>query len=280
VAPDQPVRATLPDADALDEVRREVAALRPYRVKIAIYEGPMDLLLFLVQRHEVAIYDIPIAKLIEEYFEYIVLMEVLDIEIASEFLVMAATLMVIKAKTLLPAEADTALDELGEEPPSEVELRAELERRLAEYQRFRDGAEYLRTRIERQALVHGRATTGEVEELAPGSIPFESVSVFDLVSIFKQMLLRAVPDEPPVIERRKFTVGEKMEEVVRAVALCPGGLSFFQTVSERPTRLEVIVTFLAILELIRRRRVIVQQQTPLGEIRIYAGPEWLSYGTD
>jgi segregation and condensation protein A len=279
MAADEPVRAALPDADALDEIRREVAALRPYRVRIPIYEGPIDLLLFLVERHEVAIYDIPIAKLIEEYFEYIVLMEVLNIEIASEFLVMAATLMVIKAKTLLPAEADSALDELSEEPAGEAELRAELERRLAEYQRFRDSAEYLRTRIERQALVHGRVSAGEVEEFAPGSIPIESVSVFDLVSVFKQMLLRAVPDEPPIMERRKFTVGEKMEEVIRAVALCPGGLSFFQTVSERPTRLEVIVTFLAILELIRRRRIVVQQQAALGEIRIYAGPEWVTYGS-
>lgn len=272
-----PVAASLQDAAVLDEIRRELARLRPYQIRIPIYEGPMDLLLFLVQRRELDIYDIPMAEITEEYFEYLVLMEVLDIEVAGEFLVMAATLLVIKSRMLLPIDSVDELDELEEQEAQVVDPRAELQRKLIEYQRCRDDAEYLRAQIERQALLHGREVT-DADELSTASMPLESVSVFDLLSVFKQMLLRTVEEEPPVLERPRFTVADKMSAVVSAVRLCADGLSFFRTVSERPTRLEVIVTFLAILELIRRRRVIVQQRSPMAEIRIYAGPELASDG--
>jgi segregation and condensation protein A len=261
----------LPDALALETARQEAASLRPYRVRLSIYEGPMDLLLFLVGRREVDVYDVPIAEITEEYFEYLVLMEVLDIEVAGEFLVMAASLMVIKARTLLPIESDEA-SELEDQEDDGIDPRVELQRRLLEYQQFRESAEYLRTRIARQDMVHGREG-GEAEEFLPGSVPLESVSVFDLLSVFKQMLVRAVDDEPTVLEKRQYTVAGKMTDVVDAVRISPHGLSFFQTVSERPTRLEVVVTFLAILELIRRRRVSVEQRGIGAEIRIFAGPE-------
>lgn len=268
---------SLSDAAVLDEVRREVARLRPYQIEIPIYEGPMDLLLFLVQRRELDVYDIPIAEITEEYFEYLVLMEVLDIEVAGEFLVMAATLLVIKSRMLLPLDSMDDLEELEEREAQVLDPRAELQRKLAEYQEFRDSAEYLRVRVERQSLLHGREGA-DAEELSATSIPLESVSVFNLLSVFKQMLLRTVEEEPPVLERPPFTVADKMSAVVRAVRLFPDGLSFFRTVSERPTRLEVIVTFLAILELIRRSRVVVRQRSPMAEMLIYAGPELASNG--
>lgn len=261
----------LVEAETLDDLRREAASLRPYRVRLSIYEGPMDLLLFLVGRREVDVYDVPLADITEEYFEYLVLMEVLDIELAGEFLVMAASLMVIKARTLLPVESNEAIDEADDDSDG-LDPRVELQRRLAEYQRFRESAEYLRTRIAHQDMVHGREG-GEAEEALQGWVPLESVSVFDLLSVFKQMLLRAVEDAPAVLEKREYTVAGKMVEVVNTLRLSSHGLSFFQTVSERPTRLEVVVTFLAILELIRRRVVTVEQRSVGAEIRIYAGPE-------
>lgn len=269
--------ASLIDSAALDRIKRELQTLRPYRVKLPIYEGPMDLLLFLVRRHEVDVYDIPMAAITEEYFEYIVLMEVLDIEVAGDFLVMATTLMVIKAKTLLPTETPDDFDDEFEDARERDDPRADLQRKLIEYQKFRNSAEYLRQRIERQSMMHPRGGD-EAQTFSPDTIPIQSVSVFDLLSVFKQMLLRAVDDEPAVLERRSWTVGERMEEILEAVRLCPDGLSFFQTVSETPTKLEVIVTFLAVLELIRRRRVSVHQHSPMGEIRIYPGAGRVEHG--
>ena len=180
----------LVEAETLDELRREAASLRPYRVRLSIYEGPMDLLLFLVGRREVDVYDVPLAD-ITEVTGYSGLMEVLDIELAGEFLVMAASLMVIKARTLLPVESNEAID-VADDDSDGLDPRVELQRRLAEYQRFRESAEYLRTRIAHQDMVHGREG-GEAEEALQGWVPLESGSVFDPLSVFKQML-RAVED--------------------------------------------------------------------------------------
>lgn len=261
----------LPEGALLEQAQAEAARLRPYRVRLPSYEGPLDLLLFLVSRREVDVYDVPIAEITEEYFEYLVLMKVLDIEVAGEFLVMAASLMVIKARMLLPIECDEPMD-VDDEQEGSLDPRAELQQRLAEYQRFREGAEYLRARIAHQDMVHGREGV-EAEEVLQGWVPLASVSVFDLLSVFKQMLLRAEEEAPFVLERREYTVAGKMEEVLSAVRLSPHGLSFFQAVSARPTRIEVVVTFLAILELIRRRKVTVEQRGIGAEIRIFSGPE-------
>lgn len=264
--------AAVLDRGSLDELKREAAELRPWQVHIPLYEGPMDLLLFLVRRREVSIYDVPLAEITEEYFEYLVLMEILDIEVAGEFLVMAATLLSVKARMLLPASSlDEDDDLLDEDKPGRSDPRAELTRKLAEYQRFRQSVEALKRQIERHALVHPRSPD-EARETPPDAIPLETVSVFDLLSVFKQLLLRADDDQPAVMERRRWSVGERMTDLLEAVRLCPDGLGFLQTVSERPSRLEVVVTFLAVLELIRRRVVVVQQRSPLGEIRIFPAP--------
>jgi segregation and condensation protein A len=269
------------DRGVLDELKGEIARLRPYRVRIPLYEGPMDLLLFLVRRREVSIYDVPIAEITEEYFEYIVLMELLDIEVAGEFLVMAATLMSIKAKMLLPASSLDDLDDdfLDDDRKERVDPKSELQRKLAEYQRFRQNVEALRRQIEGHSLVHSRGCDEE-QAFTPDTIPLQSVSVFDLLSVFKQLLLRAVDDQPAVLEKRQWSVSERMSELLHAIRLCPDGLSFLQTVSERPTKLEVVVTFLAVLELIRRRSVTVHQNSPLGEIRIYPGPGLMNHAAE
>jgi segregation and condensation protein A len=291
VADDEPVEesedasharaeTSLFDRGVLDDLKREVAQFRPYRVRIPLYEGPMDLLLFLVRRREVSIYDVPLAEITEEYFEYLVLMEMLDIEVAGEFLVMATMLMAIKAKMLLPA---SSLDDLDDDLLDDTQRKdradpkSELQRKLVEYQRFRQSVEVLRKQIENHSQVHPRGGD-EAQEFTPDTIPLESVSVFDLLTVFKQLLLRAVDDQPAVLEKRRWSVGERMSELLDAVRLCPDGLSFLQTVSEHPTKIEVVVTFLAVLELIRRRTVVVHQSSPLGEIRIYPGPGSTSHG--
>lgn len=266
------------DGEMLDRIRREARQLRPYRVRLPIYEGPMDLLLFLVSRRELDVYDVPLARITEEYMEYLVLMQVLDIEVAGDFLALAATLLVLKSRTLLPVDDTTQVETADEESEEGVDARAELQRRLMEYQRYRESAEELRLRIERQSLLHTREH-GEAIGAAPETLPLEAVSIFDILSIFKQMLLRTTDRAPALLERQELTVGSRIAHIILAVRRCPDGITFRQTVSANATKLEVIVTFLAILELIGRRQIVVRQRSPMDEIRLHAGPELRADGT-
>jgi len=220
-----------------------------YRVQLPVFEGPLDLLLHLIKKSEINIYDIPIAQITQQYLEYLDLMKSLNLNIAGEFLVMAATLIHIKSKMLLPP--DDQEDEAQEEDP-----RADLVHRLLEYQRFKEAAEGLAHREEvwREVFHRQIDPADQVEQ----DVVLTEVSLFDLMEALQSVLARVpknkvleiVPDELSVRQRMSLL----MERVEKA-----GSLSFEALFEEERTRAAVIVTFLALLELIRLQLVVVQQ---------------------
>src|SRR6266404_2845629 len=225
-----------------------------YKVKLEVFEGPLDLLLYLIKKEEVDIYDIPIERITNQYMEYLSLMQLLNLEVAGEFLVMAATLMYIKSRMLLPADqqvTDTEAEE-GEDP------RWELIRQLVEYKKFKDAALQLGQREEQQANVFSRRgpDTGiEVDK----DIPLAEVSIFDLINAFNDVLKKASAREDfrEIIEER-FTVSDKIEEILYTLR-DRSEMIFNELFANASSRAEVVVTFLALLELIRLKRPKVLQ---------------------
>ena len=188
-----------------------------YKVKLEVFEGPLDLLLYLIKKEEVDIYDIPIQRITTQYMEYLSLMQLLNLEVAGEFLVMAATLMYIKSRMLLPADqqvTDTEAEE-GEDP------RWELIRQLVEYKKFKDAARQLADREDEQARMFPRRAGEEVDADAAGAVPLAEVSIFDLISAFNEVLKKASEREDfhEIIEER-FTVSDKIEEILYTLRDC------------------------------------------------------------
>jgi segregation and condensation protein A len=234
-----------------------------YKVKLEVFEGPLDLLLYLIKKEEVDIYDIPIERITNQYMEYLTLMQMLNLEVAGEFLVMAATLMYIKSRMLLPADqqvTDTETEE-GEDP------RWELIRQLVEYKKFKDAALQLGQREEQQANVFSRRgpDTGiEVDK----DIPLAEVSIFDLINAFNDVLKKAsARDDFREIMEEKFTVSDKIEEILYTLR-DRSEMIFSALFVNASSRAEVVVTFLALLELIRLKRLKVRQVEAFGEIRV------------
>ena len=234
-----------------------------YKVKLEVFEGPLDLLLYLIKKEEVDIYDIPIERITNQYMEYLSLMKLLNLEVAGEFLVMAATLMYIKSRMLLPVDqqvTDAEGDE-GEDP------RWELIRQLVEYKKFKDAALQLGRREEEQANIFSRQSpeTG----LEPDqSVSLAEVSIFDLINAFNQILKRASDREDfrEIVEER-FTVSDKIEEILYTMR-DRATVAFRELFEAASSRAEVVVTFLALLELIRLKRLRVRQDEAFGEINI------------
>src|SRR5437773_7763124 len=157
-----------------------------YKVKLEVFEGPLDLLLYLIKKEEVDIYDIPIERITNQYMEYLTLMKLLNLEVAGEFLVMAATLMYIKSRMLLPVDqqvTDSEAEE-GEDP------RWELIRQLVEYKKFKDAALQLAQREEEQAKIFPRRA-GDAAIEADAEVPLAEVSIFDLINAFNEVLKKA-----------------------------------------------------------------------------------------
>jgi segregation and condensation protein A len=256
-----PEPAAQPDA-VPEELAADAAQFTGHPVRLPMFEGPLDLLLFLIEKQEIDIYDIPIAKITAQYLEYLAALEVLNIEIEAEFLVMAATLVEIKSKMLLPREEQ--LSEEGEEGP---DPRAELVERLLEYRRFKEVAEALGRSAEQRALMFTRVFGAEVET---GFVVAGDVTPLDLWSAFQEALSRARETPVAELQRPRVTVPMKIAQVtVRLRAAGDEGIAFFALFAEDVTRLEVIITFLALLELIRAGRARAVQRQGFGEIWIY-----------
>src|SRR3989338_3114535 len=229
-----------------------------YRVKLEIFEGPLDLLLYLIKKEELNIHDIPITKITEQYLEYLNLMELLDLEVAGEFLVMAATLMQIKSKMLLPPDPES--QEAEEQDP-----RAELVRRLLEYKSFKEAADRLRGFEAKRSNIFTRF--GAVPELDGGDSPFVEVSLFDLISAFSKILKDLPKDAFHEIIKDEFTVAEKVHEIFHRLLKEPV-VKFSALFKAAKNKFEVISIFLAILELIRLKEVAISQPGHFGEIEI------------
>src|SRR5256886_8108773 len=230
-----------------------------YKVKFEVFEGPLDLLLYLIKKEEVDIYEVNLTRLATQFIEYIDTMRLLDLEIAGEFLVMAATLMYIKSRELLPVDQQAQVegDDDGEDP------RWELIRQLVEYKKFKDAAAQLAVLESRQEDIFPRM---------PGKLEFEAaaparpdVSIFDLVNAVNSVLKRFTKREDlrDIFEDR-WTVSEKIEQLMRALSEC-AKMKFSELFAGVPSRSEVVVTFLALLELIRLKQLTVLQPEPFGE---------------
>jgi len=237
-----------------------------YKIKLEIFEGPLDLLLYLVKKDHLNIYDIPIAKITEQYLEYLNLMQLLDLNIAGEFLVVAATLMQIKSKMLLPAEESVGAEEEQEDP------RQELVKRLLEYEKFKEIAETLRQRETNQREVFKRPKTGiDKEALSEKEVYFEA-SIFDLINAFSQAL-KDVPKEVFYeVIKDEFTIDEKIHEILHLL-LVSASVRLSALFNKAKNKMEIIVIFLAILELIRMKEVICRQRELFREIEISRNKE-------
>lgn len=235
-----------------------------YKVQFEVFEGPLDLLLYLVKKQEVDIWEVNLTKLATEFIEYVDLMRELDLELAGEFLVMAATLMYIKSRELLPVDQQVKPEgqEEGEDDP-----RWELIRKLVEYKKFKDAAGQLQElEIRQENVFERRPAKPEFEPERP--VARADVSIFDLVNAVNTVLKRfSAREETRDIFQDKWTVSEKIE-LLRQLAATGRRLSFSELFSEATSRSEIVVTFLALLELIRLRQIICSQEAEFGEIVI------------
>ncbi len=233
-----------------------------YKVKFEVFEGPLDLLLYLIKKDEVDIYDVNLTQLATQFIEYIDVMRLLDLEIAGEFLVMASTLMHIKSRELLPLDqqVQTEGEDEGEDP------RWELIRQLVEYKKFKDAAAQLQTLESRQENIFPRLPVRP--EFDPEPAPRPDVSLFDLVNAVNSILKRVGQREDlrDVFEDR-WTVSEKIEALMKTIAE-RSRLKFSDLFAGVMSRTEVVVTFLALLELIRLKQLTATQPEAFGEIEI------------
>lgn len=229
-----------------------------YKVKLDVFEGPLDLLLYLIKKDEVDIYDISLERITQQYIEFMDAFKVLDLEVAGEFVVMAANLIYLKSRSLLPASVQPPEEETEEEDP-----RWELVRQLLEYKKFKDAAAHLQEReLWRERLF--QRTPEKPETVAER--PLGDVSVFDLINAFNQIVKRLNQKEDlrEIFEER-YTVGDKIELIMKMMS---GGvdLKFTELFSGMAARTEIVVTFLAVLELIRLKQLRAAQDEPFGEI--------------
>jgi segregation and condensation protein A len=232
-----------------------------YIVKLQEFEGPLDLLLFFIKRDELDIYNIPISRIAREFLEYIHYMESLDLEVAGEFLVMAAELMQIKVKLLLPPEP-------GEE--EEVDPRANLVKRLVEYKRFKEVAAEMVKREEQQRKIFYRGYYDADEKVVTeeeGQNVLRDVSLFDLIASLKFAVDRMPKKLVHEIVKLNVTIDEQIEFLLDYFSR-RSEATFQEIVAGMQEKIRVVVTFMALLELIRARKVIVRQPEPFGELAI------------
>lgn len=236
-----------------------------YKVRLPVFEGPLELLLHLIEKAQVDIYDIPIALITEQYLEYIRDLQHFDMEVASEFLVMAATLLQIKSRMLLPKPPKPS--EPDETVAFELDPRQELVKRLIEYKQYKRAAQILAAQQkERMKIFSREPVKGPWNEQV---LPLEGLSLENLLTAFAA-LLHGQEEAPALIEREEYTVQDKMQEILRRVTNRAGeGLSFKELFYSHASRSEKITCFLALLELIRLRLVKVQQVCSFGEITLF-----------
>ncbi|HWR38059.1 MAG TPA: segregation/condensation protein A [Patescibacteria group bacterium] len=232
--------------------------MNAYQVNLAVFQGPMDLLMHLIEKDQLDIYDIPIAAVTEQYLAYIKAWEEFNIEIASEFLVMAATLLQIKSRMLLPKPPISAQDFEEEDP------RRELVDRLLEYRCFKQAALLLADARERQTCYHVRTP----QHLTAQYVFPDGLSLDSLLQAFAAIWESTVA-EYAIIDRETVSVQDKMQDIVYLLRKNPGPLELDKTLIRSGTREEMIAAFLAILELLRLKRIRIQQTGKFGPIYLY-----------
>ena len=232
----------------------------PYQVRIENFEGPLDLLLHLIKKNEINIYDIPVAMIAQQYLEYLEAMEELNLNVAGDFLVMAATLLQIKSKMLLPVDETADDDEDGPDP------REELVRRLLEYKTYREAARQLDDQEKMWREIFWREQAPSVEEVEK-DLPLDNVSLFDLVDALKEVLERNPSSRLIEIVPDNLTVRERMNVILEMLE-GKDSISFAALFEGSSHRMVVVVTFLALLELMRLRVARVFQAETFGPILV------------
>ena len=239
----------------------------PWRVELPVFEGPLDLLLFLIKREEVDIYQVELGRITDQYLSYLDQLEMMDLEVAGDFLVVASTLLYIKSRTLLPVDQQPPEEEAEEEDP-----RWELIRQLVEYKKFKEAAETLEWRALTQEKIFYRTTDALPRRAIPTPKGLGRVQTIDLVRAF-QRILQAAQERHGCREifDDRFTVSEKIEYVLERMQQEPR-IQFSSLFHYTTTRGEIVVTFLAVLELIRLKQIQAEQSEVFGEIDIVRAP--------
>jgi len=232
-----------------------------YKVKLEVFEGPLDLLLYLIKKDEVDIYDISIERITQQYLEFMEAFKVLDLEVAGEFVVMAANLIYIKSRALLPAHVQPPEEEADEADP-----RWDLIRQLVEYKKFKDAAAHLSLREVEQSNLFSRLPD---DTAAAPERPLGDVSVFDLITAFNNVLKRISSQSENLREifEENYTVSDKIDLIMKMMS-SGVPLKFMELFSRAASRTEIVVTFLALLELIRLKQLKAFQDEPFGEIEL------------
>lgn len=230
-----------------------------YEIKLDIFEGPLDLLLYLIRKNEVDIYDIPIALITRQYMKYIDAMKSLNLDLAGEYLVLAATLTHIKSRMLLP------VSEEDEEEEGVVDPREELVKQLLEYKAFKEAA----LGLDRMSIL-GRDVFGRdhaVEEIEKDEQPLREIGIFELVEAFRRINLDVSQKDLMEIDVEKISLSDRINDIVDELER-RGELTFTDLLEDAGNRRRLIYTFLAILELMKLRIIRAYQAVPYGTIRI------------
>ncbi len=242
----------------MNQVAKETE-IGKYNVDLEVFNGPLDLLLYLIRKEEVDIYDIPVANITKQYLTYIEMMKTLSLEVAGEFILMAATLIRIKTRWLLPRD---------EEDLEEVDPREELIMALVEYRKYKEAGNILRDRaLEEERVYVPPSPTEKIEgrvDLSPAT------TLFDLVTAFREVM----NSRPEVLAHEVNPETSSVEERIPVIMKLVGsrdGIIFVDLFKDIPTKIIAIVTFIALLELARSRRIVLGQSKPFADLRVYRG---------
>jgi segregation and condensation protein A len=237
-----------------------------YTVNLEVFQGPLDLLHYLITRDEIDIYDIPIARVTEQYMQYLEMMKVLNLELAGEYILMAATLIRIKAKMLLPR------DEEGEPDP---DPREELVAALLEYRKFKEAGDILKEKRMLEERLYVPPGVGSGNSHKETVVLSDSTTLFDLLTAFKEVLDRIESDRIYEVRPEEISV-EDREMRIMNILTERDSITFMELFADIPKKIIAIVTFLAILELVKLNRITIRQSMPFSELRVYRGNEFFS----
>ncbi|HBZ79504.1 MULTISPECIES: segregation/condensation protein A [Brevibacillus] len=240
-----------------------------YSIKLDSFEGPLDLLLHLIDKAEVDIYDIPIAEITEQYLATIDRMQELQLDVASEFVVMAATLLSIKSKMLLPRKEEHVFQPFLDMDVDEIDPREELVARLLEYKRYKLLAEQLRE----MEIGRNQVFTRPAENLAPYAreedTTVKNVTLYDLVNALEKLVQKAKDKEPMTkVSRDEISIKDRMTQIRQLVRVGGGMVRFSQLFAQGATRSEIVTTFLALLELMKAKQITCVQNQLFQDIMI------------
>jgi segregation and condensation protein A len=238
-----------------------------YAIKLDIFEGPLDLLLYLIKKNEIDIYNIPVALITEQYLQYLKMIKSLNLDLAGEYLVMAATLIHIKSRMLLPVPEEPSEEETEEDP------RSALIRQLLEYQSFKEAATALEMRplLERDVFTRSAPITEDIGKSTEADDLIE-VSIFELIDAFHNLVSRSGQKELMEIDLEKMSITDIINDIMERLS-SEKNLTFEELLGDKNNRRRVIYTFLALLELIKMKMVKAYQTSAFGVIRIFPAVE-------